>query len=298
MANSRYLDFDLLASISNMELLAQTVVEGFLLGLHRSPFRGFSVEFAEYRQYTPGDEVRFIDWRVYARSDRFYVKQYEEETNVACHLLLDASASMDFRGPRSPMSKLDYASSLAACLAYFMMRQRDSVSLTIFDSEIRTMLPARQHHSHLQRILSALENCQAGNTTNVAAPMHDMADALKRRGMVILISDLLDDPEQVLSALQHFHFQGHDVLVLHVMDNAELALDYERMTEFVDSESGEKLLVSPAAIRSTYNTELERFLAAYEKGAARVRADYKLFDTKTPLELALSEYLHKRSKRV
>jgi uncharacterized protein (DUF58 family) len=297
VATSRYLDFDVLASINNMELLAQTVVEGFLLGLHRSPFRGFSVEFAEYRQYTPGDEVRFVDWRVYARSDRFYVKQYEEETNLACHLLVDASASMGFRGPDSPMSKLDYASSLAACLAYFMMRQRDSVSLTIFDSGIRTSLPARQRHSHLQHILAALDNCEAGNVTNVAAPMHDLAEGLKRRGMVVVISDLLDDPASVLSAFQHFRFQGHDVLALHVMDSAELQLDYDRMTEFIDSESGEKVLVSPAAVRSNYMDELERFLSAYEKGAARVRVDYKLFDTKTPLELALSEYLHKRSKR-
>jgi uncharacterized protein (DUF58 family) len=297
VATSRYLDFDVLASIDNMELLAQTVVEGFLLGLHRSPFRGFSVEFAEYRQYTPGDEVRFVDWRVYARSDRFYIKQYEEETNLACHLLVDASASMGFQGPGSPMSKLDYASSLAACLAYFMMRQRDSVSLTIFDSEIRTSMPARQRHSHLQHILTELENCQAGNVTNVAAPMHDLAEGLKRRGMVILISDLLDDPAAVLSALRHFRFQGHDVLAMHVMDPAELQLDYDRMTEFIDSESGEKLLVSPAAVRASYMDELQGFLSAYEKGAARVRVDYKLFDTKTPLELALSEYLHKRSKR-
>ena len=293
---SRYIDFDVLARIGNLELLAKSVVEGFTLGLHRSPFRGFSVEFAEYRQYTPGDEIRFIDWNVYARTDRYYLKQFEEETNVACHILLDASASMGFKGDDSPVSKLEYGCYLAACLAYFMMGQRDSTSLTIFDSKVRVMLPARARHSHLQRILAELEGVKAGNDTNIAKPMHELAEGLKRRGMCIVISDLLDDPASVLSALQHFRFAGHDVLVFQVLDNAEINLTYSSMTEFSDLETGEKTLVSPAAIRRTYMDEINKFLRAYEKGCASVKADYKLFNTRTPLELALSEYLYKRSK--
>ena len=292
----KYIDFDVLARISSLELLARTVVQGFMLGLHRSPYRGFSVEFAEYRQYSPGDDIRFIDWNVYGRTDRYYVKQFEEETNLACHLLLDASASMGFKGPEAKFSKLEYGCFLSACLAYFLMGQRDSVSLTVFDSRVRVRLPARSRHGHLQRMLAELEGVKAGNDTNISKPMHEMAEGLKRRGMCILISDLLDDPAAVLSALQHFRFAGHDVLVFHVLDNAEINFTYSTLTEFRDLENGEKLLVSPGATRRRYMEEFNRFQTAYEKGAANVKADYRLFNTRAPLELALSECLHKRSR--
>lgn len=293
----KYIDVDVLARISSLELLAKTVVEGFTLGLHRSPFRGFSVEFAEYRQYVPGDEIRFIDWNVYGRTDRYYLKQFEEETNVACHILLDASASMGFKGDDSPVSKLEYGCYLAASLAYFMMGQRDSASLTVFDSKVRVMLPARSRHGHLQRMLTELEAVQPGSDTHIAKPMHDLAEGLKRRGMCVLISDLMDDPAEVLSALQHFRFAGHDVLVFHLLDNAEINFTYSTMTEFRDLETGEKTLVSPAAIRRSYLDEVDKFLRAYEKGCASVKADYKLFNTRMPLELALSEYLYKRGRQ-
>jgi uncharacterized protein (DUF58 family) len=296
MAKSQYLDYDVLARISNMQLLAKVVVEGFLLGLHRSPYRGFSVEFAEYRQYSPGDEIRYVDWKVYAKTDRHYVKQFEEETNLVCNIVLDASASMSYGSKEGRPTKLDYAAKLTACLAYFIMNQRDSTGLTIFDSKIRTLLPPRMRHSHLQHILAALDGLKAGGETNIAKPLHDLAEGFKRRGLVILVSDLLDEPDRVLSALQHFRFMGHDVIVLQIMDEAELNFPFQTLTEFTDLETREKALVSPEGMRPFYLEELKGFLAQYEKGCAGLKADYRLMSTATPLELGLSEYLYRRSR--
>ncbi|MHC5055660.1 MAG: DUF58 domain-containing protein [Planctomycetota bacterium] len=296
MAKSRYLDFDVLARIHSMQLLAKVVVEGFLLGLHRSPFRGFSVEFAEYRQYSPGDEIKHVDWKVFGKTDRYYVKQFEEETNLTCYVLLDASASMAYKSDEERITKLEYASYMAACLSYFMMGQRDATGLMVFDSKVRTIIPPRLRQTHLRRMLTELEDLEPGGDTNISAPLHDLAEGLKRRGLIVLISDLMDDPEKVLSALQHFRFQGHDVIVFHVMDPAELTFPFQSMTEFTDLESGEKELVSPEGMKPVYMAELGRFLKFYEKGCADVRADYKLFDTAKPLETALSEYLYRRSR--
>jgi uncharacterized protein (DUF58 family) len=290
------LDYEVLARVESMQLLAKVVVEGFILGLHRSPYRGFSVEFAEYRQYSPGDEVKHVDWKVYAKTDRYYLKQFEEETNLACHIILDASGSMGYQSDPQGVSKLRYASCLAACLAYLTMRQRDATGLTVFDKQVRTTLPARLRQSHLKHVLATLDNVEPGGETNIAGPLHGLAESLRRRGLVIIISDLIDDPSAVLSALQHFRFQGHDVIVFHVMDNAELTFPFDALTEFSDLETGEKSLVSPEGMKPVYMDELRAFLAGYEKGCAGVKASYKLFDTTRPLEIALSEYLYRRSK--
>ena len=227
-------------------------MEGFLLGLHRSPYRGFSVEFAEYRQYSPGDEIKHIDWKVYGKTDRHYIKQFEEESNFTCYLFLDASASMAYKSDGTAFSKLEYASRLAACLAYFMMGQRDATGLAVFDDQVRSMLPPRLRQSHLQHTLGELDATQPGGETEIARPLHDIAEGLKRRGLVILISDLLDDVEPVLSALQHFSFQGHDVIVFHIMDEAELTFPFDSMTRFEDLESGDFAVVSPEAMRPVY----------------------------------------------
>ena len=296
MPKTQCLDFDVLARISNMQLLAKVVVEGFLLGLHRSPYRGFSVEFAEYRQYSPGDDIKHIDWKVYAKTDRYYIKQFEEETNLCCHILLDASASMDYASDEGGPTKLKYGACLAACLAYFMIRQRDATGLTIFDTAVRTMLAPRLRHNHLTRMLRELDHLEPGGETDLARPMHDLADSLKRTGLIVLITDLLDEPDRVLSALRHFRFQGHDIIVFHILDHAELHFPFDTMTEFTDLETGEKALVSPEGMRGHYAEQLRRFLATYEKGCADVKADYTLFHTRTPLELGLSEYLHRRSR--
>ena len=290
-----YLDFDILARIDNMQLLAKVVVEGFLLGLHRSPYRGFSVEFAEYRQYVPGDEIRHLDWKVYGKTDRYYIKQFEEETNVNCTIVLDKSASMGYGSGR--LTKLEYGSYLAASLAYFMMMQRDATGLALFDSELRALLPPRSRLTHLHLILSELENLKAEGTTSSRKPLHDLAEGLKKRGLVILISDLFDEPANVLSGLQHFKFVGHDVIVFHIVDRAELTFPFDQITEFIDPETGEQLLTSPGSVRQHYLAEMEEFYGAFQAGCADLKVDYKLFDTSTPLELALSEYLFQRSRR-
>jgi uncharacterized protein (DUF58 family) len=290
----QYLDFDVLARINNMHLLAKTVVEGFILGLHRSPFRGFSVEFAEYRQYAPGDDIRHIDWKVYGKSDRFYVKQYEEETNLSAYIVLDCSASMGYGSGK--LTKLQYGSFLAASLAYFMVQQRDATGLVLFDEKVRMMLPPRSRLTHLHRMLAALEDQKPGKGTDIAAPLHDMAEGLKRRGLIILISDLYDDPKRVLSALQHFKFQGSDLIVFQIADAAELKFPFERLTEFVDPETGEELLITGDAVKKAYLADMEKFFGEYRKGCADLKVDYHLYDTSTPLELALSEYLYRRSR--
>jgi uncharacterized protein (DUF58 family) len=296
MAKSGVLDYEVLARIDDMQLLAKVVVEGFILGLHHSPYRGFSVEFAEYRQYAPGDEVKHIDWKVFGRTDRYYLKQFEEETNLACYIVLDASASMGYGSGEGHPTKLHYGRAMAACLAYFMVHQRDATGLMVFDSKVRSVLPPRGSQTHLKHVLSELEGLTAGGETNIAAPLHELAESMRRRGLVILISDLLDDPAAVMSALQHFRFNGHDVIVLHVMDPAELTFPFDSLTEFTDLETGQKVLVTPEGMRTVYMEQVRRFLEACRQGCAAVRADYKLFDTTRPIELALSEYLYRRSR--
>jgi uncharacterized protein (DUF58 family) len=291
----RYLDFDTLSRISNMQLLAKTVVEGFILGLHRSPYRGFSVEFAEYRQYVPGDEIRYLDWKVYGKTDRYYIKQFEEETNLSCHIVLDKSASMSYGSGR--LTKLQYGSYLAASLAYFMMMQRDATGLVLFDTEIRSLLPARSRLPHLHRMLSELEGLEPAGGTATGKPLHDLAEGVKQRGLIVLISDLYDEPADVLGGLQHFRFLGNDVIVFQLVDPAEVEFPFDHLTEFVDPETGERLLTAPDAVRKQYLAEMEAFLNAYRQGCAELKVDYKLLDTSTPLELALSEYLYQRSRR-
>lgn len=292
----KYLSLEALARINDLQLLAKTVVEGFILGLHRSPFHGSSVEFSEHRPYTPGDEIKHIDWRVYAKLDRYYIKQYEAETNLVCNILLDASASMRYQSDPQGLSKLEYACSLAACLAYFMIGQRDATGLAIFDDQVRTVLPPRLSQSHLKRLLAELDGLTPGGETNIAGPMNALADSQKRRGLMVLISDLLDDVGAIQSALQRFRFQGHDIIVFHVLDDAELTFPFSSLTQFEDLETDRAALVSPESMRATYLRQLQQFRTALEKSCADVKADYRLFNTKTPLEVALSEYLYRRSQ--
>jgi uncharacterized protein (DUF58 family) len=297
MSESKYLDIETLSRIKNIEMLAKHVVEGFILGLHRSPYRGFSVEFAEYRQYTHGDDIKHLDWKVFGKSDRYYLKQFEEETNLACHILVDASPSMNYKATGVFWTKFEYACRMAACLSYLMLRQRDAVGLLIFDDKIQEMLPARVSPAHRQRILSALDNAKIGTRdTDLATPMHHLAGNLKKRGLVILISDLLAEPTQVLEALQHFRFCGNDVIVFHVLDNDEITFPFESMVEFTDSESAEKIHVAPSFVRQEYLKEFERFFGIYKKGCADLNIDYKIMNTSSNLELALSEYLYRRSR--
>ena len=290
----RFLDPAVLARLGTLELKARTIVEGFLSGLHRSPLKGFSVEFAEYRQYLPGDDLATIDWKVFARTDRYYVKKFEEETNLDCHLLLDVSASMAY-GSRG-LTKLQYGSMLAASLAYLMNRQRDAVGLVAFDDSIVDMLPPGTRPGHLRSLLLMLDRLRPGSKTDVSKPMHLLADGVHKRGMVVLISDLLDDPANVVSGLRHFRFRGTDVVVFHVLDPDELTFPFERATRFRDIEGDEEVMASPSMVRQQYLEELDRAIEGYRAQLTSSGIDYCLLDTSQPLEFALSAYLSTRGR--
>ena len=291
-----YLDPAVIARLATMELRAKSIVEGFLSGLHRSPFKGFSVEFAEYRQYLPGDDLSTIDWKVYARSDRHYVKKYEEDTNLDCHILLDVSASMAYAS--GEVSKLAYGSYLAAALAYLMHRQRDAVGLVAFDEQIVERLPARGRGGHLKAVLVALSRLRAGNRSDVSKPLHQLAEALSRRSMAILISDLLDDPAPVVNGLKHLRFSGSDVIVFHVLDPAELTFPFEEPARFKDLESDAELLAAPVAVRAEYLRRLGAMLGMYERELRGAGIDYVRLDTSMPLDTALLAYLSTRARRI
>ncbi len=294
-AELRYLDPAVIARLGTMELRAKTIVEGFISGLHRSPFRGFSVEFAEYRQYLPGDDLSTIDWKVYARSDRYYVKKYEEDTNLDCHVMLDVSASMSYAS--GEVSKLAYGSYLAAALAYLMHRQRDAVGFVAFDHEIIERLPARARPGHLKSVLLALSRLQPGARSDVSRPMHQLAEALSRRSMSVVISDLLDDPEAVIAGLKHLRFRGTDVIVFHVLDRAELTFPFEHAARFKDMETDAELLAVPQAVRKDYLRRLDEMRALYQRELRGVGIDYVPLDTSMPLDTALLAYLSTRARR-
>lgn len=291
----RFLDPAVLASISKLELRAKAVVDGFILGLHKSPKKGFSVEFTDYRHYFPGDDIRHVDWKVFARSGKYYIKQFEDETNLPCQIILDSSASMGYH--HSGISKLDYGKTLAASLAFLMKDQRDAVGLVSFDEKIREFIPPRYHRGHLVQILGALNRIQPGGPTTVQRPLIDLASSLKRKGLVILISDLLDDEEMVIKGLQQLRACGNDLLVFHLLDHAELTFPFEQMSEFVDSENQESLLVSPQMVREAYLEEIHNFCDHYRKHCQLNGIDYCLLDTKRPLDYALSSYLIRRGKK-
>jgi uncharacterized protein (DUF58 family) len=290
----RFLDPAVVARLGTLELKARTIVEGFLSGLHRSPFKGFSVEFAEYRQYIPGDALSTIDWKVYARSDRYYVKKYEEETTLDCHVMLDASGSMAYGS--TSMTKFEYASCVAASLGYLMNRQRDAVGLTAFDENIVAMLPASSRPGHLRSMLVTLDRMKPDHRTNVSKPLHQLADSLVKRGMVVLISDLLDDPESVINGLRHFQFRGNDVIVFHVLDPHELDFPFERATRFEDLETNEEVMAVPGAVRAHYLKEIGTLIERYRRELGAAGIDYQLLTTKQPLELALLAYLSTRAR--
>ena len=291
----RYLDPAVLARLGTLELKARTVVEGFLAGLHRSPLKGFSVEFAEYRQYMTGDDLSTIDWKVYARSDRYYVKKFEEETNLECRLLLDVSGSMAY-GSRVP-TKLEYASCLAASLAYLMQRQHDAVGLAAFDHRIVAMLPPSARPGHLRSVLSTMDRLQVGERSAFARPFNQLAESLSKRGLVIVISDLLDEPAHVIEGLKHFRFRCSDVIVFHVLDPDELNFPFDTPARFADPETSEEVVAAPDVVRRHYLDELRALLALYERELRVEGIDYCLLDTSTPLDHALLAYLHTRGRK-
>jgi len=291
---ARYLDPAIVARLGTIDLKAKTIVEGFLTGLHRSPFKGFSVEFAEYRQYLPGDDLATLDWKIYARTDRHVVKKFEEETNLECHILLDVSRSMGYGSHE--VTKLEYASYLAGALAYLMNRQRDAVGLLTFDERIRDLLPSSARPGHLKAVLVTLERLALGTRTDIAKPLSDLVQAIRKRGLVVLISDLLDDPDRIIEGLKHFRYRGTDVVVFQVLDPHELSFPFERAARFRDLESDHEVVALPAAVRETYKARLDAMVANFRRVLGQNGIDYTLLDTSQPLEVALLAYLQTRRR--
>ena len=294
MPGGHILTPDIISRLNNLSLKARFVVEGFIVGLHKSPYHGFSVEFSEHRAYGAGDEIRHVDWKLWGKTDRFFIKQFEEETNLKSYLLVDQSLSMTYKSKK--MTKLEYAQILAASLGYLMLKQQDAVGLTLFDDRIRVNIPARSKRSHLNIILSQMQNIIAGPETTIAPVLHKTAEAIKKRGLIILISDLFDDPDKVLSGLQHFRYKGHEVIVFHVLDPQELTLDFTQRTRFRDMESGEKIVTDPWHIQSDYQKSMEQFCDYIKSNCRQKNIDYVQLSTDLPLDMALSEYLIKRKR--
>lgn len=292
----RYLDPAIVARLAHLDVRARLVVEGFIAGMHRSPFHGFSVEFAEHRPYMPGDPLKNLDWKVLAKSDRYLVKQYTEETNLRCHLLVDLSGSMKFQSARASLSKLEYARSLAAALAYLMLGQQDAVGALMFAEQPISFVPARSVRSHLDVLLKTLAAGQPQGRTKLGPALHELAERIKRRGLVVLLSDLMDKPEDVLAGLQHFRHRHHEVIVFHVLDPDEIEFPFHDTATFVDLETGERLTTEPWEIGARYRERLEAWRGRYQRACREQLVDYVPLDTRTPFDRALLAYLEKRAK--
>jgi len=296
VSRNQYLSPTLLSKLDNLSLKARMVVEGFIVGLHKSPYHGFSVEFSEHRSYGPGDEIRHIDWKLYGKTDRFFIKQFEEETNLLTHLLVDQSKSMDYSSHE--ISKLEYAKIMSASLAYLMLKQQDAVGLTLFDSKIRDYLPPRSKSSHLNALFSRLNKIKPGPETAIAPMLHKSAKAIKKRGLIILISDLFDNPDDVISGLKHFRYKGHEVLVIHVLDPQELSLKFNERTRFKDMETGEEIITEPWHIQKDYQQSISEFCNYYKSICRKNKMDYIIANPDRPLDSVLTEYLVKRKRIV
>ena len=290
----KYLRPETVALLNSMSLRARLVVEGYIIGHHRSPYHGFSVEFAEHRSYGPGDEIKHIDWKLFGKTDRLYVKRYEEETNLRAHIILDTSKYMLYSS--AEVSKLSYANSLAASLSYLMINQQDAVGIAKFSEKIDTFIPPKARPSHLNLILSQLDDKDSGNDTQIGMVLHELADRIKKRGMVILISDLLDKPENVMKGLKHFRHQNQEVIVFHIQDRKESEFDFDTRTKFLDMETGEEIVTEPWHIRSNYNELISKLESNYKSNCRENLIDYVPLFTDQSLDIGITEYLIKRGK--
>lgn len=292
---ARFLDPEVLARIGSLELLARTVVEGFVAGLHRSPYTGFSTEFAEYRQYQPGDDLRYLDWRLYGRTDRYFIKKYRADTNTQCQIAVDTSASMRYGS--GAVTKLQYAQFLAAAISHLVARQQDCIGLLTFDSEVRTYVPSQSKSGHLRTILGHLSHIEASGETQLAKMLHEAADRFTRRSVVVVISDFYEDPEALGPAFQHLRFKGHDLIAFHVLDVNEIDFDFkDAILLLEDVETEEQMPVLPDVIADGYRTRIQNHLTSLRETASANRVDYELIRTDRALDYALFTFLARRSK--
>lgn len=281
-----------LMAIKNLELRARTVVEGFWSGIHRSPYHGFSVEFTEYRSYSPGDDLRYLDWKLLARSDRLYIKKFEDETNLRCHLLTDNSRSMLFGS--GSYTKADYANTLAATLAYFLYQQGDGIGLMKFDDQIREYLPARHRHGHLRHIMHALEREPSGESTDLGSPLRKIAELMRRRGLIVLMTDLLAPLDTLEHDLALLTSVGHEVMLFQLLDPAELTFNFDKSAQFVDLETGKDIFVDPQLAREEYERKFNAHTEAAELICRKLGISYHRFTTDQPLELAVHDFMKAR----
>lgn len=294
----KYLDPKVLAKIGPLELRARLAVEGYFSGMHRSPYHGLSVEFADHRSYSQGDDVRHIDWKVYGRTDKYYIKEYEQEINLNCMVVVDYSESMSYRSPGAVMGKREYAACVASSLAYLALRQRDAVGVAVFDESIRQFIKPSSNPRHWKTIVQELDQEAGPNKTGIRTVLEDLADRLLRRTLVVLISDLFDDIQETLMGLKHLRYRKHELIVFNVWDPAERRFPFKGPTMFQGLESSGRLLTEPQALRSRYLEEVQRFVRLVRRGCRGMQIDYVLYDTSMALDGAMSAYLATRSARI
>lgn len=290
----KYLDPEVLNQIRHLEVSARNVVEGFISGMHRSPYRGFSVEFAQHREYVQGDDLRFLDWKAYAKSDKYYIKEYEEETNFRATIVLDTSESMRYKSGDN-LSKLDYGRRMAASLAYLIQKQSDAAGLALFDETMHDFIPPSNSQVGLMRMLASMHKREPRNKTNIGEVLTEVAQRSGRRSIIIIISDLFDDVKNLKKGLVHLAARKHDIIVFNVMDPMEREFSFDRLTEFLGMEGSENLLVDPKTLRKAYMHEIETFTSEVRRACLRSKSDFMPMDTSMPLGIALQAYLSRRT---
>jgi uncharacterized protein (DUF58 family) len=295
---SEFLDPHVLAKLQGLEIRAAHIVEGYVAGLHRSPFQGFSNEFAEHREYAQGDDLRYLDWKVFGKTDKFYLKQFEAETNLIGYLLLDTSESMQYKSADAPLSKLAYAQCIAASLAFLILHQHDSVSLATFDDEVRQLIRPSSNPTQLKQLLHVMEDTASVRKTRTGPIFHELAERFTRRGIVVVISDLFDDVDSMLAGLKHFRHRRHDVIVLHLLDPAEVDFPFQHITLFKGLEALGDVVAEPRSLRNAYLKEVQSFLQNVRAGCRGQQVEYLQVRTDQPLDTVLSTFLATRSKRI
>ena len=292
---NNYLDPKIISRIGSLDLRARLVVEGFMVGLHKSPYHGFSVEFSQHRPYMQGDNLRSVDWRVFGKTEKYYIKQYEEETNLRSYIILDSSKSMGYSS-HDNISKLDYASTLVAALSYMMIKQQDAISLTIYADEIKKHLPPKSSNSYLQQVLKELVTLKASSKTNTSEALNKVAEKIKRRGLVIIISDFFDDVDKTLNAIKHFAHQKNEVIIFQILDPMERTFGFGKDAIFKDLETDEELTTQPYQIQKAYQQAMNEFTNKIKRECLNSNFDYNLLDTSVPFDKALFSYIQKRSR--
>lgn len=293
--HKNFLDPKIISRIGSLDLRARLVVEGFMVGLHKSPYHGFSVEFSQHRPYMQGDNLRSVDWRVFGKTEKYFIKQYEEETNLRSYIILDSSKSMSYSSDKI-ISKIDYAKTLVAALSYLMIKQQDAVSLTIYSDKINKHLPPKSSNAYLQQILRELVEIETSSKTNTADSLNSVAEKIKRRGLVIIISDFFDDVDKTLKAIKHFAYQKNEVIIFQILDPLERSFGFGKDAIFKDLETDEELTTQPYQIQKAYQQAMNEFTNKIKRECLNSNFDYNLLDTSTPFDKALFSYIQKRSR--